>query len=109
MRFQHRSFNIECSSTDSDAGFIGQAIIWRMPADTEPEGAFRSGDLSPFPTNAQAIGFARFWAEIWCDETDGLGGRQEGFSHDRHLLPIAEPLSRARRCGPPAGTLKTRP
>jgi hypothetical protein len=75
MRFQHRSFNIECSAMDSGAGFIGQAIIWRMPPDTEPEGAFRSGDLSPFPTKAQAIGFARFWAEIWCDETDGLGGQ----------------------------------
>lgn len=62
MRFQHRMFNIECSATLGGDGFIGQAIIWRMPADAEPEGAFRSGDLSSFPTHSQAIGFARFWA-----------------------------------------------
>ena len=73
MLFQHRAFNIECSATEGGAGFIGHAIIWRVPLDALPLDAFRSGDLSPFPTHVQAIGFARFWAEIWCDETEGFG------------------------------------
>jgi len=106
MRFHHRMFNIECSATAGGAGFIGQAIIWRAPPDAEPEGAFRSGDLSSFPTHAQAIGFARFWAEIWCDEADGLRGSQDNFSYERLLLAIPEPVLQARGGRLPAGALK---
>ena len=109
MRFQHRMFNIECSATDGVVGFIGEAIIWRAPPDAKPEGAFRSGNLSSFPTYVQAIGFARFWAEIWCDEADGLGGSQDNFSYERLLLPIAKPSPPERGQRQPTGTLKRRP
>jgi hypothetical protein len=46
MRFQHRVFNIDCSATVGRDGFVGPAIIWRVTPDAEPEGIFRSGDLS---------------------------------------------------------------
>jgi hypothetical protein len=108
MRFQHRMFNIECSATAGGDGFIAQAIIWRVTPDVEPKGAFKSGDLSSFPTHSQAIGFARFWAEIWCDEADGSGGSRDNFSYEHLLLPIAKPLPPARAHSP-AGTLKRRP
>jgi hypothetical protein len=66
MLFEHRGFSIECSVEVVGPDYTGQAVISRLVTD---EGkAFMSGPLRSFPTQAQAIGYARFWAEMWCDE-----------------------------------------
>jgi hypothetical protein len=48
--------------------YVGQAVITRLAIDEEQAKAFMSGPLRPFPTQAQAIGYPRFWVEMWCDE-----------------------------------------
>jgi hypothetical protein len=68
MQFQHRGFNIECSVDNSGINFVGQVVISRLMAEEDYGEAFKSGSLQAFPTRAQAIGYARFWAEMWCDE-----------------------------------------
>jgi hypothetical protein len=68
MQFEHRGFTIECSVEVVGLDFVGQAVISRLATDEEKGKAFMSGPLRAFPTQAQAIGYARFWAEIWCDE-----------------------------------------
>jgi hypothetical protein len=42
--------------------------ISRLQNDADEDKAFESGSLKSFPTRLQAIGYARIWAEIWCDE-----------------------------------------
>jgi hypothetical protein len=68
MHFEHRGFSIECSVEVVGPDYVGQAIISHLAFDEEQGKAFKSGSLRSFPTQAQAIGYARFWAEMWCDE-----------------------------------------
>jgi hypothetical protein len=68
MQFEHRGFSIECSVEVVGLDYVGQAVISRLAADEVQGNAFISGSLRSFPTPAQAIGYARFWAEMWCDE-----------------------------------------
>jgi hypothetical protein len=68
MQFQHRGFTIECSVDTAGVSYVGQVVISRLAPDMENARAFRSGSLRAFPTRTQAIGYARFWAEMWCDE-----------------------------------------
>jgi hypothetical protein len=68
MLFQHRSFNIECSTNILDGNYVGRAAISRLPTDQNEEIAFKSRYLKSFPTEQQALDYARFWAERWCDE-----------------------------------------
>jgi hypothetical protein len=68
MQFEHRGFSIECSVEVVGLDYVGQAVISRLSIDEEQGKAFLSGPLRPFPTQAQAIGYARYWAGIWCDE-----------------------------------------
>jgi hypothetical protein len=68
MQFQHCGFNIECSVDNVGVNYVGQVVISRMVVDAEQGKAFKSGFLQAFPSQAQAIRYARFWAEMWCDE-----------------------------------------
>jgi hypothetical protein len=68
MQFQHQGFNIECSVDSTGLNYVGWVVISRVVTDKEQGAAFKSGFLQAFPTQAQAIGYARFWAEMWCDE-----------------------------------------
>ena len=68
MQFEHRGFTIECSVEVVGLDYVGQAVISRLATDEEKGKAFMSDSLRAFPTQAQAIGYARFWAEMWCDE-----------------------------------------
>ncbi len=63
MHFEHRGFSIECSVEVVGLDYVGQAVISHLATDEEQGKAFMSGSLRPFPTQAQAIGYARFWAE----------------------------------------------
>jgi hypothetical protein len=67
MQFEYRGFNIECA-TEAGGGFVGSVTISRLQNDADEDKAFESGSLKSFPTRLQAIGYARIWAEIWCDE-----------------------------------------
>ena len=67
MHFEHRGFSIECSVEVVGLDYVGQAVISRLATDEQGK-AFMSGSLRSFPAQAQAIGYARFWAEMWCDE-----------------------------------------
>ena len=67
MQFEHRGFSIECSVEVVGLDYVGQAVISRLATDEQGK-AFMSGSLRSFPAQAQAIGYARFWAEMWCDE-----------------------------------------
>jgi hypothetical protein len=68
MQFEHRGFSIECSVEVVGLDYVGEAAISRLATDEVRGHAFMSGSLRSFPTRAQAIGYARFWAEMWCDE-----------------------------------------
>jgi hypothetical protein len=68
MRFEYRGFSIECRSTVSEAEFTGQATVSRPSTGEEPHIAFESDELKSFPTQQQAIDYARVWSEMWCDE-----------------------------------------
>lgn len=67
MQFKYNSFNVECLVSKTAGRYLGQATIWR-PATPEIEGSgIESGYLRSFDSEAKAIGFARTWAENWCD------------------------------------------
>jgi hypothetical protein len=68
MQFQYRGFNIECSVDSAGVNYVGQVVISRLAIRDDQGKAFQSGSLQAFPTRDQAIGYARFWAEMWCDE-----------------------------------------
>jgi len=67
MQFKYDSFNVECSVSETAGRYLGQATITR-PASLDLEGSgTKSGYLRSFDSEAQALEFARFWAESWCD------------------------------------------
>jgi len=67
VQFKYNSFNVECSSSETAGRYLGHATISR-PASPELEGSgIKSGYLRSFDSEAQALGFARSWAERWCD------------------------------------------
>jgi len=68
MHFEYRGFEIECATTVGGAGFIGIVTIWHAPADDENHKVFTSDSPRSFPTQLQAVDYARVWAEMWCDE-----------------------------------------
>ena len=68
MHFEFRGFNIECATTVGGAGFIGTVTVWQTPADDEHRKVFTSDSPRSFPTQLQAVDYARVWAEMWCDE-----------------------------------------
>jgi hypothetical protein len=68
MQFEYRGFNIECATEASGASFVGSVTISRLQNDDDEGETFNSGYLKSFPTRLQAIGYARIWAEMWCDE-----------------------------------------
>jgi hypothetical protein len=68
MQIQHGGFNIDYATVRVGAAFVGQATISRVPSEEEKGKAFESGYLRSFPTEAQALGYGRLWAEMWCDE-----------------------------------------
>ena len=72
MRFQHHGFNIDCLVERLSAGFIGRVMISRSIDIDTANPLFESDSLKSFSTEAQALGYARFWAEMWCDVSEGL-------------------------------------
>jgi hypothetical protein len=72
MRFQHHGFDIDCRVETLPAGFIGRVMISRSTSIDTADLLFESDSLKAFSTEAQALGYARFWAEIWCDVSEGF-------------------------------------
>jgi hypothetical protein len=68
MHFEYRGFKIECATTAGGAGFIGTVTIWQATADDEGRKVFTCDSPGSFPTQLQAVDYARVWAEMWCDE-----------------------------------------
>jgi hypothetical protein len=67
MHFKYDSFNVECCVSQTAGGFLGQATISRPASVGLEASGTKSGYLRSFDTEALALGFARFWAEKWCD------------------------------------------
>jgi hypothetical protein len=67
MQFKYNSFNVECSVSETAGRYLGQATISRPPSLGLEGSGVKSGYLRSFDSEAQALGFARFWAEKWCD------------------------------------------
>jgi len=68
MHFQHRGFSIECTTSRVGPKFVGEATISRLSTGDEDERPFKSGYLTSFQSEGQALEYARLWAEMWCDE-----------------------------------------
>jgi len=68
MHFEYRGFKIECATTAGGAGFIGTVTIWQATADDEGRKVFPCDSPGSFPTQLQAVDYARVWAEMWCDK-----------------------------------------
>ncbi len=76
MEFIYRSFKVECIVRLTKGNYVGQATISRLSSDEGQGQAYDSGFLRSFPTEAKALGYARNFAELWCDENflDGCLG-----------------------------------
>jgi hypothetical protein len=72
MHFQHHGFNIDCLIERLPVGFIGKVMISRSVDIDKVNFLFESDSLKSFSTEAQALGYARYWAEMWCDVSEGL-------------------------------------
>jgi hypothetical protein len=68
VHFQHRGFEIECHVSNAGSRFVGSAEISRSATNHLTSKAFSTGPLKAFDTETAALGYARFFAEIWCDE-----------------------------------------
>jgi hypothetical protein len=67
VQFEYRGFNIECSATVEAVGFFASVTVSRTPTGGAEGQTFSSGVLKSFPTQLQAIHYARVWCEMWCD------------------------------------------
>ncbi len=68
MKFVYRTFNIECFVRLTNGSYVGQATISWLPSHSISGKSFDSGFLRSFSTEAKALGYARNFAEMWCDE-----------------------------------------
>jgi hypothetical protein len=68
MKFIYRTFNIECFVRITNGNYVGQATISRLPSDAVEGKSFDSGFLRACSTEEKALGYARNFAEMWCDE-----------------------------------------
>ncbi|MCG7401131.1 MULTISPECIES: hypothetical protein [Caballeronia] len=70
MRFDYKTFHIDCTAHhDEDGSYYAHARITR-PADERTAHAevFESGELDAFASESDAVHCARAWAVEWCDE-----------------------------------------
>lgn len=67
MIFSYRDFNIECFVKQIGTNFVGSATISRMSSSEDQASAHDTGYLTAFATEIKALGYARNFAEMWCD------------------------------------------
>ncbi len=68
MLFLYRDFNIECFVEQIGTNFVGRATISRVSSSGEQGSAYETGYLTSFATEIKALGYARNFAEMWCDQ-----------------------------------------
>jgi hypothetical protein len=70
MRFDYRTFHIDCTARhDEDGRFYAHARIACPPDERTPHvQVFDSDDLDGFDSEWDALHCARSWAIEWCDE-----------------------------------------
>ena len=69
MRFVYRDFNIECSvERVGITNFVSRAAIWHVSSSGDDADVHETGNLTSSLTEIKALGYARNFAEIWCDK-----------------------------------------
>ncbi|AQH04612.1 hypothetical protein A9R05_37585 (plasmid) [Burkholderia sp. KK1] len=70
MRFDYKTFHIDCTARhDEDGSYYAHARITRSPGDHIGHlEVFESGELDAFASEWDAVHCARAWAIEWCDE-----------------------------------------
>ncbi|MFL9936374.1 hypothetical protein P0D88_46965 [Paraburkholderia sp. RL18-103-BIB-C] len=69
MKFDYKEFHIDASPIDEGGDYYARAKIYRRaPKGGDAVEVKYSGDLSDYPSDADAIEASQRWAIRWCDE-----------------------------------------
>ena len=68
MQFVYRDFNIKCIVEQIGTNLVGRAAISRVSLSRGPQTSHETSCSPAFATELKAIGYARNFAEMWCDK-----------------------------------------